>query len=68
MRFNKETEDELRFLNSLGSNSLKGQEGQVTPKQLLRGYLEGCRKRTDWDKIDRHVAVQKAHEALLACQ
>lgn len=68
MRLNKATQDEINFIASLGTSTERASEGTVTREELLEGYLEGCRKRTNWDRIDKHVAVQTAHEALLACQ
>jgi len=68
MKFNKDTEQELRFIDSIGTNTEQALGGLITREQLLEGYRAGCRKRTNWDKIDKHVVAQHTHEALLACQ
>lgn len=55
------TADELRFIDSIGRHC--GPHEQETA-ELLRGYVEGCRKRVAWDHIDRATVIARA-KALL---
>lgn len=52
-----ETEHEIRFINSIGTHSPAGQNGDVSRKDLLDGYLLALNKRVNWDGIDP-VAVR----------
>lgn len=67
MQIGKETQRELRFISSLGSNSTKGQEGGVTKTELLRGYITAYPKRVSWAWIDKHVVLHHAFEELQLC-
>jgi len=49
------TGDELRFLRGIGiySNDTRNRTPDKFRLDLLVGYRQGMKHRTDWDKIDR---------------
>ena len=59
------TAAESQYLDGIG-NSLKGKP--VSLINLLKGYLKGCERRTDWAGIDRAVILQAARAKLAAAQ
>lgn len=61
MRMNEQTSEELKFLRDLGSHSeLRG----IPMAKLLNGYLEGSRKRVDWDGINYVKVIKFAEQQL----
>ena len=63
------TGNELEFLRNLGthrsgSHRTAGQGTVAGLKDLLRGYLAGCRRRVNWGSIDKKIVMAEA-EAML---
>ena len=58
----QQTKDEIKFIRSIGTNSQATKN--KSRAELLRGYLEGCRKRACWDGIDRDTAIATAEAEL----
>jgi len=56
------TKSELEWLDKIGkaNPNTQGMEKET----LLRGYLEGARKRTAWGEVDKIAAVAHAHKLL----
>lgn len=55
------TEQEIKFINSLGEHS---EQHNLTEKQLLENYIGAIDKRTDWGQIDAQE-IKKAAIARL---
>lgn len=54
------TLDEERFIRNLGKHSpLK-----LPRETLLKGYLEGCRKRNRWGELDKSAILNTVHVEL----
>jgi len=61
VKMTEQTSEELKFLRTLGSYSqLRG----IPRTKLLTGYLEGSRKRVDWDGIDSVKVTKFAEQQL----
>lgn len=60
------TERELEFIDSLGRNSTQAQSGEVSRNELLRGYIAGAQKRSDWGDINKALVVHHAKQCLVA--
>lgn len=61
------TDHELAFLADLGvhgSGPLAVVNHGKSKVELLAGYLEGARRRTDWGKIDGEAVIAKAEKLL----
>jgi hypothetical protein len=54
------TEAELHFLDDLGAHTGVTRD----PAPLLRGYLAGAEKRTDWGNMDRDAVIAHAKKRL----
>lgn len=54
------TDAEIKFIEKIGRHS----ESNLTRAELLRGYLAGCAKRTDWGAIDAALVVAFAQGCL----
>ena len=54
------TDHELRFINNLGKYAKTG----ASRDELLIGYLQGCRYRTNWGAMNRKVIILHAVDAL----
>lgn len=63
-RPNEQTGAEVRFLRSLGGHSNAVWSGRATRADLLRGYLDGCRIRVQWDGIDAPTVTALAWQLL----
>jgi hypothetical protein len=57
------TKSEIEFLRRLGTYNGKS----VDREKLLKGYLEGCRKRERWGYIEKEVVISEAQRMLNAC-
>jgi len=51
---------ELEFLKSIGKHSTL----KVPKRDLLKGYLEGAKKRVEWGAISEPIVVQRVKEML----
>lgn len=56
--------DEIKFIDRLGEHSLRGKAGVVSLKALLAGYLEGCKKRRYWGKLNKKSIIEYATKIL----
>lgn len=54
------TDAELKFIERLGKHS----EEKAPRPELLRGYLAGCEKRTNWGMIDSAMVIAYAQRCL----
>lgn len=64
------TEQEIAFLSHLGTNSFGTVSEKVlkTPrKELLRRYLNSCKKRKHWDGIDKSQVIITARSMMKLC-
>jgi hypothetical protein len=55
------TGDELRFLAGIGRWSEPGKKSGA--RELLRGYLQGVKRRADWAGIDTGTVIREARKA-----
>ena len=51
------TEDELRFLEYIGSYRPRETRSQLTKKEHLEKYIEAAEKRDKWDSINKHTIL-----------
>jgi len=58
------TKMELDFVSGLGTYS----EHNCGVVELLKGYLAGCAKRTDWEVIDKKAVIAAANKQLAHLQ
>lgn len=56
---NADTEHEIEFIRGLGSWAPE-LDKSITRVKLLRGYLRGARRRTDWGRIDKASVMRFA--------
>ena len=54
------TLDEERFIRNLGKHSTL----KVPREKLLKGYLEGCRKREIWGELDKPSILDRVRVEL----
>lgn len=55
------TKHEFLFIDGLGTHS----ELRMDKVQLMRGYLAGARKRTDWGDVNCKAVIEHVTEWLL---
>lgn len=54
------TEDEVRFIQNIGTFRSESRRGNHTRLELLEGYLNGLAQRVNWGKIDKTIATNTA--------
>lgn len=52
--------EEIKFIDELGSHSLN----ELSRIDLIRGYIDACKKRVNWCDMDRFKIMTHAYEAL----
>lgn len=57
--------DEESFIKNIGTFARKGEPSRETKILLLRGYLDGCRLRTEWGSLDPERCLEVAKKELL---
>lgn len=57
--------DEESFIRNIGMFARKGIPSKETKIQLLRGYLDGCRLRTEWGSLDPERCTALAKQELM---
>ena len=59
------TKQEIDFIKEIGTFSLYGKT--IPRKHLLQGYLKGCKKRKNWENIDKAIVIKFAESELSKC-
>lgn len=63
-KIKSQTEHEIDFINNLGTHSPHAAEFNLTRIELLRGYINGAKRRVDWGDIDRETILVYALKLL----
>jgi len=61
------TENEMRFIDSLGAtrrDMMNPYSKMRSRRKCLEGYIESCKHRVVWNKINRDVVLAYAKSAL----
>lgn len=65
MRITKsQTEHEIDFIDKLGTHSNHAADFNLSRVELLRGYIDGAKRRVDWGDIDRETILVYALKLL----
>jgi hypothetical protein len=57
------TKEELKFIDRLGTYT-RFRYARKSRKELLEGYLEGCKSRDDWDSVDKEIIIKHVKQEL----
>lgn len=58
------TDQELKFIDSIGRNSVEAIEGRISRRELLSKYLTAARQRIHWDMLDKYEVINYVKESI----
>lgn len=52
------TEKELKYIQNIGK------QAKLNKEECLKGYIEGCKKRANWEGMDKRKIIEAAKREL----
>ena len=59
-----QNQNELRFIKGIGTGTFSSIPTLPSRAELLKGYLEACEQRNNWEGMDRDVIMGAVREEL----
>lgn len=57
-------ESEKEFIDSIGEHSVSSVLNTLSKAQLLAKYIAACRKRVNWENLDKFEVIEYAQKVL----